>query len=105
MVRIRLARVGAKKQPSYRVIIADQRSARDGRFIEIVGHYNPRLNPPAIDMQEDRILYWLAQGAQPSEPVARMLQQSGIWEKYLASKNQSASTANAYELLIDARAR
>lgn len=95
MVRIRLARVGAKKQPTYRVIVADQRSARDGRFIEIVGHYNPRVNPPAIDMQEDRVLYWLSQGAQPSEPVARMLQQNGIWDKYLASKNQAANPANA----------
>ncbi|MHB9034602.1 MAG: 30S ribosomal protein S16, partial [Anaerolineae bacterium] len=58
MVRIRLARVGAKKQPSYRIIVANQRNARDGRFIEIVGHYNPRLDPPAIDVVEDRVLYW-----------------------------------------------
>ncbi|MCE5258735.1 MAG: 30S ribosomal protein S16 [Chloroflexi bacterium] len=92
MVRIRLARVGAKKQPSYRIIVADQRSARDGRFIEIVGHYNPRVDPPAMDMVEDRVLYWLAQGAQPSDPVARMLQKNGLWEKHLASKAQAAST-------------
>ena len=93
MVRIRLARVGAKRQPSYRVIIADQRSPRDGRFLEIVGHYNPRVDPPAIDMVQDRILYWLSQGAQPSEPVARMLQKNGIWAKHLASK-APASDAN-----------
>jgi small subunit ribosomal protein S16 len=92
MVRIRLARVGAKRQPSYRVIIADQRSPRDGRFIEIVGHYNPRVDPPAIDMVEDRILYWLSQGAQPSEPIAQMLQRNGIWAKHLASKTQAKDT-------------
>ncbi len=92
MVRIRLARVGAKKQPSYRIIVADQRSARDGRFIEIIGHYNPRVDPPAMDMVEDRVLYWLAQGAQPSDPVARMLQKNGLWEKHLASKTQVANT-------------
>jgi small subunit ribosomal protein S16 len=93
MVRIRLARVGAKRQPSYRIIIADQRSPRDGRFLEIVGHYNPRIDPPAIDMVEDRILYWLGQGAQPSEPIARMLEKNGIWAKHLASKTKPADAA------------
>jgi small subunit ribosomal protein S16 len=93
MVRIRLARVGSKKQPSYRIIIADQHNARDGRFLEIVGHYNPRVDPPAIDMVEDRIMYWLGQGAQPSEPVARMLQKNGIWEKHLASKVKAADSS------------
>ena len=92
MVRIRLARVGAKKQPSYRIIVANQRSARDGRFIEIVGHYNPRVDPPAIDMVEDRVLYWLSQGAQPSNPVVKMLQKNGLWDKHLASKTQTVST-------------
>lgn len=86
MVRIRLTRVGAKKQPSYRVIVADQRSPRDGRFIEIVGHYNPRNDPATMDMQEDRVLFWLQRGAQPSEPVARMLKSNGVWDKFLASK-------------------
>jgi len=97
MVRIRLTRVGAKKQPSYRIIVADQRSPRDGRFIEIVGHYNPRVDPPSIDMKEDRILYWLGQGAQPSDPVARMLRNNGVWDKHLASKNLPTESASQAE--------
>jgi small subunit ribosomal protein S16 len=78
MVRIRLNRVGAKKQPSYRVVVADQRSPRDGRFIEIIGHYNPRTDPSTMVIKEDRAIYWLQQGAQPSEPVRRMLDKLGI---------------------------
>ncbi|TEU17287.1 MAG: 30S ribosomal protein S16, partial [Anaerolineales bacterium] len=69
MVRIRLCRVGAKKQPSYRVVVADQRAPRDGRFIEIIGHYNPRTDPPTMVIKEERALLWLARGAQPSEAV------------------------------------
>ena len=66
MVKIRLRRVGAKKQPSYRVIVSDQRSARDGRFIEIIGHYNPRTEPETVVIDHERALYWLARGAQPN---------------------------------------
>jgi small subunit ribosomal protein S16 len=66
MVRIRLARVGAKKQPSYRVVVADQRSPRDGRFIEIIGHYNPRTEPATMVVKEDRALFWLGRGAPPA---------------------------------------
>ena len=73
MVRIRLCRVGAKKQPSYRLVVADQRAPRDGRFIEIVGNYNPRTDPPTVVVKEDRIAHWLSKGAQPSDAVARML--------------------------------
>jgi small subunit ribosomal protein S16 len=86
MVRIRLLRVGAKRQPSYRLVVANQRSPRDGRFIEIIGHYNPRIDPPAIDIQEDRALYWLSKGAQPSESVARMFRNAGITAKHQATK-------------------
>ena len=82
MVRIRLTRVGAKKQPSYRVVVADQRSPRDGRFIEIIGHYNPRTEPETAVIKEDRALYWLGEGAQPTEAVARMLRNLGIWDKF-----------------------
>jgi small subunit ribosomal protein S16 len=71
MVRIRLRRVGAKKQPSYRVVVADQRSPRDGRFIENIGHYNPRTDPPTVVIHEDRALYWLSVGARPSEAIQR----------------------------------
>ncbi len=90
MVRIRLRRVGAKNQPSYRVVVADQRSPRDGRFIEIIGHYNPRTDPPTVVIKEDRALYWLGQGAQPSYPVARMLKKSGIMDRFLAAKSKAA---------------
>ena len=77
MVRIRLRRVGAKKQPHYRVVVADQRSPRDGRHIETIGHYNPRTEPETIGIEEGRALYWLCQGAQPSDAVRRMLEKQG----------------------------
>ncbi len=78
MVRIRLTRVGAKKQPHYRVVVADQRSPRDGRFIEIIGNYNPRTEPPTMVINQERALYWLRRGAQPSEAVQRMLDKTGV---------------------------
>ncbi|MFP3895283.1 MAG: 30S ribosomal protein S16 [Anaerolineales bacterium] len=78
MVRIRLRRVGAKKQPSYRVVVADQRTARDGRFIENIGHYNPRTDPPTVKIDEERAKYWLSVGARPSKAVARMLENMGL---------------------------
>lgn len=81
MVRIRLRRVGAKKQPSYRVVVADSRSPRDGRFIERLGWYNPRTDPPSFDIKEDRALHWLSVGAQPSDAVARLLKKMGAFEK------------------------
>jgi len=90
MVRIRLARVGAKKKPSYRVVVADSRAPRDGRFIERIGFYNPLTDPPTIHIDEERALYWLSKGAQPSEPVERMLKKLGIWDKFLESKGKKA---------------
>ena len=77
MVRIRLRRVGLKKQPSYRIVVADRESPRNGRYIEIIGFYNPRTEPIQMDLKEDRALYWLSVGAQPSEPVARILEKLG----------------------------
>jgi len=77
MVRIRLRRVGRKKQPSYRVVVADSRSPRDGRYIEVIGFYNPRTEPATMEIQEDRALYWLSVGAQPSEAVHRILDKLG----------------------------
>src|SRR5579871_2872443 len=77
MVRIRLRRVGLKKQPSYRIVVTDRESPRDGRYIEIIGFYNPRTEPITMDLQEDRALYWLSVGAQPSEPVDRILKKLG----------------------------
>jgi small subunit ribosomal protein S16 len=77
-VRIRLTRVGAKKQPSYRVVVADARSARDSRAIETLGHYNPRSEPIEFNVDADKAKAWLAKGAQPSETVVRLFKQAGI---------------------------
>jgi small subunit ribosomal protein S16 len=82
MVRIRLRRQGAKKQPTYRVVVADSRSPRDGRFIENIGFYDPRADPPAITIKGERALYWLGQGAQPSDAVLRMLKKTGVWQEF-----------------------
>ncbi len=73
MVRIRLRRVGLKRQPSYRIIVADRESPRNGKYLEAIGFYNPRTVPTTLELKEDRALYWLSVGAQPSEPVARIL--------------------------------
>jgi small subunit ribosomal protein S16 len=81
MVRIRLRRVGLKKQPSYRIVVADRESPRDGRYIEIIGFYNPRTEPVQMDIKEDRALYWLNVGAQPSEAVARILKKVGTMDR------------------------
>jgi small subunit ribosomal protein S16 len=80
LLRIRLRRTGKKKQPSYRVVVADQRAPRDGDFVEIVGHYNPRTEPTTLELDEDRVRHWLGQGAQPSETVHRLLHKQGIYE-------------------------
>jgi small subunit ribosomal protein S16 len=77
-VRIRLTRIGSKKNPIYRVVVADQRSPRDGRFIEIVGRYNPQTDPSTIDLDEAKIKDWLEKGAQPSNTVARLIKAAGI---------------------------
>lgn len=82
MVRIRLRRVGAKKQPSYRVVAADKESPRDGRFLEVMGFYNPRTEPSTIQFEEDRIYYWLSVGAQPSDSVVQLFNQVGLTERY-----------------------
>ena len=82
MVRIRLRRVGSRNQASYRVVVADKESPRDGRFIENVGHYNPRTEPSTIVLKDDRIFYWLGVGAQPSEAVDGLFKQTQLWERY-----------------------
>mgnify|MGYP003574499371 FL=1 len=87
MVRLRLRRIGAKKQPSYRVVAADKEAPRDGRFLEILGHYNPRTEPSTITLQEDRIFHWLSVGAQPSDSVARLFKQMGTDERFVRFKN------------------
>jgi len=87
MVKIRLRRMGKKKKPSYRVVIADSRSPRDGRFIETIGHYNPLTEPPTIVIDEEKALKWLGQGAQPTETVVSLLNKLGIMEKFKAAKH------------------
>ena len=82
MVKIRLRRVGAKKQPTYRVVVADSRSPRDGRFIEIVGQYNPRSEPSVVNIDNDKALKWLRNGAQPTERVQKLLEISGAWSEF-----------------------
>ena len=77
-VRIRLTRVGATKQPSYRLVVADSRSARDGRAIDTIGHYNPRTDPIELVVDEAKAKDWLAKGAQPSDTVRRLLKQAGV---------------------------
>ncbi len=81
MVRIRLRRIGAKKQPTYRFVVSDARAPRDGRFIEILGHYNPRTEPRTVVVDEGRAKEWLAKGAQPSETVRRLFAEKGIMER------------------------
>ncbi len=88
MVKIRLRRVGAKKQPSYRVVVADSRAPRDGAFISIIGHYNPLTDPETIVIDEEKALTWLRQGAQPTETVARLLAKVGIIEEPKARKEK-----------------
>ena len=77
-VKLRLTRVGSKKNPIYRVVAADSRSPRDGKFIEIVGRYNPQTEPSTIDLDEDKVKDWLLKGAQPTEPVERLLKIKGL---------------------------
>jgi len=80
-VRIRLRRMGAKKQPTYRFVVADSRSPRDGRFIETIGHYNPRTEPKTVVIEEEKAKEWLAKGAQPSETVRRLFAERGLCER------------------------
>ena len=77
-VRLRLTRVGSSKNPIWRVVVADQRSPRDGRFIEVVGHYNAQTDPSTIKLDEERIREWLAKGAQPTDQVKKLLKIQGI---------------------------
>ena len=93
--RIRLRRMGAKKRPHYRVVVADQRAPRDGRFIENIGKYHPLEEPSLIEIDEDRALHWLRTGAQPSEQVQNLLSKVGIWEKFAAERPATAAKVNS----------
>ena len=91
--RIRLRRMGAKKRPFYRVVVADQRRPRDGRFIEIIGKYHPMDEPSVIEIDEAKALDWLRKGAQPSQTVQVLLSKVGIWEKFQAEKKESKAAS------------
>jgi small subunit ribosomal protein S16 len=86
MVRIRLRRVGLRGQPSYRVIVADKEAQRDGAFLEIVGHYNPRTSPATVELKEDRVFDWLNKGAQPSESVIKIFKTISLMDRYARFK-------------------
>lgn len=86
MVKIRLRRTGAKKRPSYRLVVADSRAPRDGAFINIIGHYNPLTDPETVVIDEEKARYWLSQGAQPTATAARLLAKLGIIEKSKTAK-------------------
>jgi small subunit ribosomal protein S16 len=90
MVRIRLRRIGLKGQPSYRVVAADKESPRDGRFLEILGFYNPRTEPATIQLKEDRIYHWMSNGAQPSESVLQVFKSAGLMDRYERYKQGEA---------------
>jgi small subunit ribosomal protein S16 len=85
-VKLRLTRVGKTKQPQYRIVAADARSPRDGRFIDILGHYNPREEPSVLKVDNDKAVKWLSQGAQPTERVRKLLEISGAIEQFKAAK-------------------
>lgn len=93
MVRIRLRRVGATNQPSYRIVVADKRSPRNGRFIDTIGFYNPRTEPATMEIDEAKALDWLSKGAQPSESVMVILKNVGTWNRYERLKQGEALEA------------
>jgi small subunit ribosomal protein S16 len=105
MVRIRLRKTGGRNQPSYRIVAADKRSPRDGRFLEILGHYNPRTEPATIDVKEDRLFDWLKKGADPSGSVVRVLKSIGTWDRWLRFKEGESLETLLEEATAEAEAR
>jgi len=86
MVRIRLRRIGLRHQPVYRVVVADKESPRDGRFLEVIGIYNPRTEPFTLEVKEDRVYHWMSNGAQPSESMEKLFKSTGIMERFARLK-------------------
>jgi small subunit ribosomal protein S16 len=95
MVKIRLRRMGAKKQPTYRFVVCDAKSPRDGAFIEILGHYNPRTEPKTVVVNQEKVKAWLAKGAQPSDPVRRLFAELGLVERAPIYPKKAAPAAPA----------
>jgi len=104
-VKLRLMRMGKKKQPTYRVVAADVRSPRDGRFIEIVGVYDPRQDPSDIRIDNEKAVAWLTKGAQPTEAVRKLLQISGAWDELSAAEPALAVKAKAAPAKTKAKAK
>ena len=96
-VKLRLQRVGKKKQPMYKIVAVDSRRKRDGRFIDAVGSYNPRTNPMTIALKEERVFYWLERGAQPTDTVKNLLSRKGVWLKWGLKKKKADDAAVAAE--------
>jgi small subunit ribosomal protein S16 len=100
MVRIRLRRIGLKGQPSYRIVAADKESPRDGRFLEILGFYNPRTDPSTLTVKEDRVFHWMKNGARPSESVEQIFKSSGTlarWERFKTGEDAEILMKEATE--------
>ncbi len=93
MLRIRLMRMGKKKKPFYRVVVAPSQNPRSGQFVEIVGHYNPIPDPAQVHFDEERVRYWLRIGAQPTETVQRLLMRAGIWQKVSGQEGTQSETS------------
>ena len=104
-LKIRLSRFGAKKQPTYRVVVAEERSKRDGRIVEKIGHYDPRTDPPTVVMNEERTKYWLGVGARPTDALGPILKRAGITDKcvkrHTARKSKSAKAEASAEKPAD----
>jgi small subunit ribosomal protein S16 len=98
LVKLRLRRVGKKKQPIYKIVAADSRAARNGKFIESIGQYNPLVNPMIINVNETRLFTWLKRGAQPTDTMRSLLQRKGLWLKWGLMKKGADETAIAAEL-------
>jgi small subunit ribosomal protein S16 len=103
-VKIRLMRMGKRKQPTYRVVVADSRSPRDGRNIETIGHYRPRQDPSAVDIDGEKALSWLRKGAQPTEQVQKLLTVLGVWAQYESERGGPVNTKLARRRIGDPKA-
>ncbi len=100
-VKIRLRRTGRKKQPTYRIVIADSRSPRDGKFIEVIGQYNPRQGDQAVNLETERVNYWLDSGAQPTDTVRSLLRRAGVLKTRHETRLGRKLTANAVPVSSD----
>jgi len=98
LVTLRLRRMGKKNQPVYKIVAADSRAARDGKFLEAIGHYNPRIHPALIEVKEDRLFMWLRRGARPTDTVRSLLRRKGLWLKWALTKRGADEAKVAAEL-------